>query len=255
MIKIDKPDSVPPSLCSEKTNTYRAELIAKKKYPNKHTVSDFSVSLNAYNQRYKERDVKTSLKAIYHNKCAFCEQRVEEWQVEHFRPKSIYYWLAYSWDNLLYCCSTCNRNKSNTFPIAKRAAVSDIDLNQIHQLGDAYDAFEKKEFINPEKENVFHLLLFDKKGKISSTDKRIQKTITELKIDRNWLNNRREEVYSEFEQKINSRLYEYNSGDTEAKIKLKGYIEDFIKDSASETKEYLAFRKYIVKHWLGLQAI
>jgi hypothetical protein len=50
--------------------------------------------------------------------------------VEHYRPKTSadrlpgstathgYWWLAYTWDNLLFACPSCNRsNKNDLFPL------------------------------------------------------------------------------------------------------------------------------------------
>ena len=38
--------------------------------------------------------------------------------VEHFRPKSKYWWLAYCYENYLYSCQMCNqRYKKAEFPI------------------------------------------------------------------------------------------------------------------------------------------
>lgn len=71
-----------------------------------------------------------------HNKCAFCEISNDECgsPVEHFRPKlgaeekiggvwrrvsTHYWWLAWTWENLLFACERCNKsgNKGNKFPI------------------------------------------------------------------------------------------------------------------------------------------
>lgn len=82
------------------THERRKELILKNEY----------IEENKYNSRYKQDDVKKALQTQYKNKCAFCEQYSERWDVEHYRPKTIYYWLAYSWDNLLYACPTCNQD-------------------------------------------------------------------------------------------------------------------------------------------------
>jgi hypothetical protein len=65
--------------------------------------------------------------------------------VDHWRPKSSsrqalgqarvwpgYYWLAYSWDNLLLSCAFCNSNKSDLFPLgdpSKRALHHGMNLN------------------------------------------------------------------------------------------------------------------------------
>lgn len=47
-----------------------------------------------------------------HNKCAYCESditTVSYGDVEHYRPKSIYWWLAYVYDNYLASCAICNQ--------------------------------------------------------------------------------------------------------------------------------------------------
>ena len=54
-------------------------------------------------------------------KCAYCEAPtsvVAYGDVEHYRPKSIYWWLAYSYDNYLASCVLCNQKyKKDHFPI------------------------------------------------------------------------------------------------------------------------------------------
>ena len=38
--------------------------------------------------------------------------------VEHFRPKSSYWWLTWTWDNLLFACQWCNtKHKRSQFPL------------------------------------------------------------------------------------------------------------------------------------------
>jgi hypothetical protein len=66
------------------------------------------------------------------NKCCYCEKIIPKGynDVEHYRPKGRavrdpgcrlthgYWWLAYSWDNLLFSCSHCNRSaKNDLFPL------------------------------------------------------------------------------------------------------------------------------------------
>lgn len=64
---------------------------------------------------------KGRLFADQHAKCAFCEKREEQAKyrdVEHYRPKNRYWWLAWSWDNLLFACFECNRDhKRDQFPL------------------------------------------------------------------------------------------------------------------------------------------
>ncbi len=67
-------------------------------------------------------EAKAQLKKETHGKCAYCEaptDGVAHGDVEHFRPKSIYWWLAYTYDNYLFSCQICNQTyKSDSFPIA-----------------------------------------------------------------------------------------------------------------------------------------
>jgi 5-methylcytosine-specific restriction endonuclease McrA len=63
---------------------------------------------------------KKHLRAETDGKCAYCEGKashVAHGDVEHFRPKSEYWWLAYCYDNFLYSCQICNQSfKGSKFP-------------------------------------------------------------------------------------------------------------------------------------------
>jgi len=67
------------------------------------------------------KTAKTQLKKESFGKCAYCEANtdvVAHGDVEHYRPKSIYWWLAYTYDNYLFACQICNQTyKSDHFPI------------------------------------------------------------------------------------------------------------------------------------------
>jgi uncharacterized protein (TIGR02646 family) len=68
-----------------------------------------------------------------HRKCCYCEHREQSKRndVEHFRPKARasrkpgsrdphgYWWLAWTWENLLFSCRNCNQApaKSDQFPL------------------------------------------------------------------------------------------------------------------------------------------
>lgn len=70
-------------------------------------------------------------------KCCYCEQQVEGKydDVEHFRPKAGaergpgfpttgYWWLAWTWANLLLACKSCNSEfKRTLFPLAPGSVV------------------------------------------------------------------------------------------------------------------------------------
>lgn len=68
---------------------------------------------------------KKHLQQESRNKCAYCEAdtaTVAHGDVEHFRPKSVYWWLALCVDNYVYACQICNQSyKSDGFPIHGKA--------------------------------------------------------------------------------------------------------------------------------------
>lgn len=69
--------------------------------------------------------VKKQLLAETNQKCAYCESHtsaVAFGDVEHYRPKSVYWWLAYVYDNYLASCSICNQKfKGKIFEISGMA--------------------------------------------------------------------------------------------------------------------------------------
>ncbi|MEM9145808.1 MAG: hypothetical protein AAGC57_06380 [Pseudomonadota bacterium] len=55
---------------------------------------------------------KAQLQKETNGKCAYCETTTTEsmhGDVEHYRPKSKYWWLAYVYDNYLASCQLCNQ--------------------------------------------------------------------------------------------------------------------------------------------------
>ncbi|AEI67211.1 hypothetical protein [Corallococcus macrosporus] len=89
---------------------------------------------------YNSRATKQALYLAQHEKCAWCERQMDfsSSPVEHYRPKDgawrhlpgqkpridkgHYWWLAWSWSNLLFSCSRCNDrgHKANYFPLRRK---------------------------------------------------------------------------------------------------------------------------------------
>jgi hypothetical protein len=110
MIKLERDRAAAPKSFGGVTRVKRAlELITAQQ---------------AATQKFKQnywKAAKSRLKAEAHGKCAYCEAAtdvVAHGDVEHFRPKSVYWWLAYSYDNYLYSCQICNQTyKADAFPV------------------------------------------------------------------------------------------------------------------------------------------
>ncbi|WP_156467612.1 hypothetical protein [Methylobacterium sp. Leaf91] len=64
--------------------------------------------------------LKETLEHLSAGKCWYTEARdnkVSYWQVDHYRPKALYPWLAFSWDNLRLSGAKPNLRKSDDFPL------------------------------------------------------------------------------------------------------------------------------------------
>jgi uncharacterized protein (TIGR02646 family) len=109
-------------------------------------------------------EYSTSLRKCQGNKCCFCEKPVGGADIEHFRPKAAwqqakreqlnrpgYYWLAYSWDNMLISCTDCNSKtcKGNLFPVNGARSVFPSNCNA-----------EASVLINPAKEDPSAFISF-----------------------------------------------------------------------------------------------
>ncbi|WP_412030595.1 hypothetical protein [Deinococcus yunweiensis] len=68
------------------------------------------------------KGAKGPLRTETYGKCAYCDApaaSVAHCDVEHYRPKSVYWWLALCYDNYLYACQICNQvYKGDRFPVA-----------------------------------------------------------------------------------------------------------------------------------------
>lgn len=225
------------------THKRRKEVIEARKY----------LDGDNHNNRYKQDDVKEDLELRYHHKCAYCEQKVESYHVEHYRPKSIYYWLAYSWDNLLFCCATCNEKKLNYFEtLQPQVSYKPEDLPRIHELCQEYNQTEQPLLLHPEYENAEPLLVFNEKGEISSTDKRAAYTISKKGCDlsRKKLCDFRKEVLDKFKKKLNDILIK-KQGEKQAEA-INDLLKDFSEEASDEREVFLAFRRYVLIHIIPL---
>jgi uncharacterized protein (TIGR02646 family) len=149
---------------------------------------------------YAAKSVKNALITAQHEKCAFCESKLTHvaWgDVEHFRPKAGwrqaaadplttpgYYWLAYEWENLSFCCQLCNqRGKRNRFPLADPGARA---------TGPAAVANEQPLFVDPYSEDPESHITFNG-ALVHALDSRGSETREGLDLDRPELVERRKE--------------------------------------------------------------
>lgn len=240
------PSPSKPIQQSYTTHQRRAEVIDAGVYINE----------NKYNERYKYRDVKEALFELYHKKCAFCEQRVEVPHVEHFRPKSKYYWLAYSWDNLLLACAACNTSKNNTFDILGLEYNFVFDskntYTSIHSSCAKLDSIEQPLLVNPETEDLSNELVFNEYGEVCSNNIRLQHTITTCGISRDDLCYQRKKIIDDFRRDVEAILLESIDNVERQRNGIEVLIGQFTRRAKSNEESFLTFRKHVINNkWLN----
>ena len=236
MRKIEKDLSNAPKSLDKKIK----ELIKNKGYSN--------INFNLYTQK--------TLRELYQNKCAYCEERIRYTQsknikekkrhsIEHYRPKSKYYWLAYSWDNLLWCCEECNQNKDNEFEIENEKVEYSTDFDsKIHSSTEEYNHLEEPKMVHPELEDVMNKLIFDTNGNVFSSNNRVQYSIDCCRLDRDYLNIKRKKIFDDLIKKIEDAVAQNN------KELKKSTILEFQRESEDMNSEFIAFRKWIIHHFI-----
>lgn len=119
MIRVQRGPEPPELPATRTTEVARIEAIRRAgRFPRS---DEFGASL---------RSVRAVLGARQHFVCCYCEKFSEEKYatVEHVRPKAEarrsngraahgYWWLAWTWENLLFCCEQCNGHKDTWFPL------------------------------------------------------------------------------------------------------------------------------------------
>jgi len=234
------PEGIPsPSMTTHKR---RLELIENEAYIDKPV----------YNDRYKQKDTQIILKNIYKNKCAFCEQKVEQTHIEHYRPKHIYYWLAYSWDNLLLACPTCNTYKGIHFDLLGTKINfqnTQHNIKIINRCLNEYDRIEIPKMVNPEVTDPDGMIKFLRNGSIESNDERFAYTIKKCKIDRKYLNDERRKIIDIFQRDVRSCITESSIEDQEVEIST--IVRKFLRDSKDADLQFLGFRRYAGSNWLN----
>ena len=198
---------------------------------------------------YKPESVKKRLQNIYHKKCAYCEKDIsdESQNIEHYRPKESYYWLAYSWDNLLLCCTRCNSKKRDYFEtLRKKVLYKNESFEEIHHLGTNYNILEQPMIINPEKDDIIKDIKFKCDGTIYSKNKRVEHTIEiACNLNRDELLQHRAAIINDFKNLVQD-YFEIFLTTKDIKI-FKPIIDDFLLKSIKEN-QYFAFRQFILNN-------
>ncbi|MGH1384544.1 AAA family ATPase [Kordia sp.] len=110
-----------------------------------------------FTEGYLPSEVPDALAELFDHKCAFCESALRrgkpgyESYLQRFRPMNYaqgfdskeidqdhYWWLTYEWENLYMICHSCQRFKSNVFPVNGKRATIKTAIIEISDKENAY---------------------------------------------------------------------------------------------------------------------
>jgi uncharacterized protein (TIGR02646 family) len=140
MIRVDRNKEAPPDVLTHPRSKGVLETARALKHFGPNAKRGRKTRRKFKFEAYRSDEVKLALNKLFQAKCAYCESRyaaVQPMDVEHWRPKSLYYWLAANWDNLLPSCIDCNRQRNQFDEREKKGQLSGkgtefplADLNQ-----------------------------------------------------------------------------------------------------------------------------
>lgn len=189
---------------------------------------------------YEDELFKAALEKEAHKKCCYCETAHIKGEVEHFRPQGakLYPWLANELDNLLWSCHDCNNVKGQKLPVKEKKGNAPDSTTECN-------AKETLIVINPVKAESDEWI-FDKTGRMFGCSDIGKSTIEICKLDRENLNDMRLAVLKKLEDDIDSLLY------FERKNEILEHLQRVFIAPIQDDKEldFVAFRTYIITHWL-----
>jgi uncharacterized protein (TIGR02646 family) len=214
--RIEKPDTL-----KQNDNKWTKELIDEIKLQGSYTRVKESKK-----NRYRQDDVKKSLRELYKEKCCYCETGIgvaSFEHIEHLRPKADprFHHLSFEWSNLHWCCPKCNNAKLDQWDLQNPILDPTVD--------------------NPETYLKFDLFSCEATPKNGSD--RGETTINHTKLNRDLLVKSRERIRDQALAII------IQLKKTPSKMDEKFYrqlIANFIKEDA----EYTMFMNQVMKEYL-----
>ena len=168
-------------------------------------------------------DVRPVLSELSHWKCAYCESLLPTEDsgrtVDRFRPESNaldlarnaseehYWWLKYTWENLVPACTSCTSLKGTNFPVTgPRLPVPDPVLFPTERFTDASYPTDENLIVDPFLDLPHEHFKFGRDGRVAALSEAGATTINLLGLERATLNEQRREAIDEVESTWDSAL-------------------------------------------------
>jgi len=111
---------------------------------------------------YNLPEVRRALVEAQHGRCAYCGAEVEERgsDIEHFRPRALYWWLTWTWENLWLSCRQC-QVKGGDFPLTGGSSRLGAPTSGAARTCEAFELWrEQPMLLDPERDDPHEHLEF-----------------------------------------------------------------------------------------------
>jgi len=211
------------------------------------------------------RAIDTEFYEAQNHRCAICEQEIfsaSAKSIEHFRPKTKYWWLAYNPANYYLACTDCNGYKSDHFPVVDnigatyvaRKIVKEIPL-LLNPLFDNPNEYFKLVLIIHPSTNKGIAILQSKNGISDFQKAKVTETIKTFNLDFHANSTKLDGYRYELLQKYYNELIEI--ANARLTLKDKNSFNDFLKQKLIERQELktLDLLKLIVKKQIEVNTL
>jgi uncharacterized protein (TIGR02646 family) len=276
---------------SEEVKKGFANLLEAQKDIEEDVVNKQEKYNKKWNGKYYSDPIKSALKETYSNKCGFCETKLtaafgiwSDFTVEHYRPKSKYWWLGNEWTNLFPTCIKCNEPKASEFPLFSdknrfNIAAFNLQMGMLNRQKDDFHPncanFRKEQplFLHPEYDEPEKLLTFGEnigeadedfhkyspKEHLTTYEKESAKTTAEKFLNKGHLLTERKKIYADLAADLDNTFFSFlefleNMPETPTDEHLKlgfGAFFKKMKNLGAPDKAYSLFGKHL---WENFEA-
>ncbi|MFK7904040.1 MAG: AAA family ATPase, partial [Chitinophagales bacterium] len=132
---------------------------------------------------FTSNEVIERLREIYHDKCAYTEEKTRHFEVTHYRHRKLYPWLTTEWSNIFLVNQKINRRIGNQFPIEDEKKIFPPKDKKAYQADSEILLSEKPLLLNPEVDTPENHLYVNSTGIIHAYTERGRATIEICKLN------------------------------------------------------------------------
>jgi len=198
---------------------------------------------------WRDPSVTRALANLYHGKCAWCERKIDNIEIDHYRPLNPYFWTCYEWSNLLPACETCMSFRGSSFPLANpKGRIERPPTGIADWRADRFMLAEQPLILHPEIDDPSAYLGYYEDGRIFDKNGggRGITTIELFQLNRRELVTTRFQIHSFLSVLLREAL---RSKDFDVIDNALSRFFDALKERRKPSAEMAGFSRYCAIHW------